>query len=85
MEEVLVCRDDLDPTEPTLSKSPPKYRPSSLPFFLSFLLPREKNDFPPDDCLDLLSAPDMVESLLACLLNGHYTVYKITAGFDGVL
>ena len=50
-EEPRVCRDDRDPE----SKSPPKYLPSSLTFLLSFLLLREKNDLPPDDCLDLVS------------------------------
>jgi hypothetical protein len=62
IDEPLVCRDVRDPTEPTFSRSPPRYLPpSSLTFLLSlsFLLLLEKKDFPPDDCLDLLSA-DMV-------------------------
>ena len=58
-DEVLVCREDVrDPTEPVFSRSPPRYLPSSLAFLLSlsFLLLLEKNDFPADDCLDLVSA-----------------------------
>lgn len=59
IEESLLCLDDLDPLELVLS-SPPKYLPSSLTFLLSFLPLLEKNDLPPEDCLDLLSAVDMM-------------------------
>jgi hypothetical protein len=59
-EEFLVCRDDREPVELTLSNSLAAYLPSSAAFFLSFLALREKNDLPPEDCLDLLSAADMI-------------------------
>jgi hypothetical protein len=60
-EESRVCLDDLEPLELALSNSPPKDLPSSLTFLFSFLVLREKKDFPPEDCLDLLSAADMIE------------------------
>lgn len=56
-EESLVCRDEREPIELALSKPPAVYLSSS--FLLSFLELREKNDLPPEDCLDLLS-PDMI-------------------------
>ena len=59
-DDPLVCLDDRDPIVLALSRSPPKYFPSSLAFLLSFLLLLEKNDFPPDDCLDLLSPADIL-------------------------
>ena len=67
-DEPLVCRDDRDPAVLALSRSPPKYFPSSLTFLLSFLLLLEKNDFPPEDCLDLLSAAD----ILGCPRMGRF-------------
>jgi len=59
IDESLVCLDDRDPVELALSVSPPTYFPSSLTFLLSlsFLLLLEKNDLPPEDCLD---AADMI-------------------------
>jgi hypothetical protein len=59
-EESLVCREEREPMELALSTPPPKYLSSSPAFLLSFFELREKNDLPPDDCLDLLSAADMV-------------------------
>jgi hypothetical protein len=53
-EESLVCRDEREPMELALSKPPAGNLSSS--FLLSFLELREKNDLPPEDCLDLLSA-----------------------------
>jgi hypothetical protein len=59
LESLLGC-EDLDPTEPALSDSPPVLLPSSLATFLSFLLLLEKKDLPPEDCRALLSAADMI-------------------------
>jgi hypothetical protein len=59
-EESLLCRDEREPIEPDLSTPPPTYLSSSAAFLLSFLELREKNDLPPEDCLDLLSAADMI-------------------------
>ena len=74
IEEFLVCLDDRDPTEPALSRSPPKYLPSSLAFLFSFLCPLEKNDLPPEDCRDLLSGADMIGSQTR-RLNHRYEKY----------
>lgn len=55
--EFRVVLDDRELTELALSKSPPRYFPSSLTFLFSFLL-LPKNDFPADDCLDFPSPVD---------------------------
>ena len=67
IEDRVVCREDRDPIVLALSTSPPGFLPSSLTFLfsLSFLLLLEKNDFPPEDCLDLDSAPDIIASAAA--------------------
>jgi hypothetical protein len=59
-DESRLCRDEREPIELALSVPPPTYLSSSAAFLLSFLELREKNDLPPEDCLDLLSAADMI-------------------------
>jgi len=78
-DEPRVYLDDRDPTELAFSKSAPKYFPSSLTFLLSFLLLREKNDFPPEDCLDLSDADILGFSRIVCFnhryANGGFSIH----------
>lgn len=60
MDDPRICLDVRGPVEFALSRSPPRYLPSSLTFLLSFLLLREKKDLLAEDCLDLLSPVDMI-------------------------
>lgn len=61
IEDSLVCLDERELAALDCSRSPPRDLPSSLAFLLSFLLLLEKNDFPPEDCRVLPSAPDILE------------------------
>lgn len=69
------CVDERDVMELALSRSAPKYLPSSLTFLLSFLL-LPKKDLAPDDCLVDLLSPDMISGgLWASGFDLQYAMY----------
>jgi hypothetical protein len=80
LEEFLVCREVLELTEPDWSTSPAPYLLSSAAFLLSFLVLLEKKDLPPEDCLDLLSAADMI----VCGGNGRIDHRCAPCGYSQV-
>lgn len=71
-EDSLVCLDDRELVALDCSISPPNDLPSSLAFLLSFLLLREKKDFPPEDCRVFPSALDILGIYaLSCCDHGY--------------